>query len=84
MAGFSHLIRNEVEVDDGKKRTGKMFGIKTINIIQSSHLFETKKGRLVKMPRSPIIKKKPAIIPNIIGSTIEYMLIRKSVPINFS
>ena len=51
-----------------------MHGTKTTNIIESNHLFETKKGRLVKIALSPIPKKKIAMIPNIIGKRTEYIV----------
>lgn len=72
MTGFSHLTINEI--DGGKKKPCKIMGIKTINITESNHLFETKKGRLVMIPRNPITKKKAAKIPNIIGKTIGAIL----------
>jgi hypothetical protein len=71
MAGFNHLIINVT--DDGKVKAGKITGIKIINITESSHLFESKKGRFVMIPRNPITKKKAAIIPNTIGIIIKYI-----------
>ena len=71
MTGFNHFIINGT--DAGKVKAGMITGIKMINITESSHLFESKKGRFVMMPRNPITKKKTAIIPNIIGITMKYV-----------
>ena len=71
MMGFNHFIINGT--DDGKVKAGKITGINIINIAESSHLFETKKGRFVMIPRNPMTKKKTAIIPNRIGIITKYI-----------
>ena len=50
-------------------------GMKTTRKIGSHHLFEIKNGCLVKMPRSPMDKKKIDIIPNMIGISIDTIIL---------
>jgi hypothetical protein len=53
------------------EKFSRIIGMKTTNKIDSHHLFEIKKGRFVKMPRSPVVKEKIAIIPSRTGNIIE-------------
>ncbi len=73
MTGFNHFIINGAA--PGKKMGSKIPGIRETKSIASIHLFETKKGRFVRIPRSPIRKKKSAKIPNQIGDRIENIVI---------
>jgi hypothetical protein len=50
------------------EKFSRIIGMKTTNKIDSHHLFEIKKGRLVRIPRSPMVKKNIAIIPSSIGN----------------
>ena len=69
MAGFNHFIINGLS--PGRKTGIKIAGTRPMNITNSSHLLESKKGRFVRTPRNPITKKKAAKIPNQIGTIIE-------------